>query len=645
MSLPIFSLPTSGTDPRATTKQVLEDNVNAVISALYGEFAAGLSGLAPKGNWDASSGAFPSGTAVGDYYIVSVAGTVDGKGFEVGDWLVSIADNASISAFAANWFRGDYSQINLRQFANTGTMAGSMTLVPDAFYTVESGFNGETETFQYDADSTLTADGAIVVNATGMGVGRLITSRVRFSSQSELKAMVATGRAFNADSVVVAGGTFYKFANDGNTDITGLTGWQKIESATVFGGEDAPNTVRHVFNYVSPDAESSEAASGTDVQPNVIGVPVEMFEFTGNGSQAAFTVTTALNITDERYLTVRAFLIDGTDRAIALQLEGTAFTVSGYGTDTITLSMTTPVPDGDVLRVRLYEMTSAGNAPLLNFSTYGYDNVNDGSGSMTIMSGAHHTSFNNPNGHNTFDGGSSIYMHSNTRYSYGNGLGHELEAVLSGFASGAGGYLLGNYPVHFGHAGIVGGYSAHFGDQGDVSEFFSTHYGRRGKAKVAGEFVMGCGTVTDPDVGLLQSGRYSLRKQISGTGLTALQNIVAGSSNYVLPENSIATISAIVVILDKANLNNFIKLKVETTVKRPVGTATVIIGDNASVADQVTVLDRGGSAANVSSSSWDAQVFDSTVSGAFSIFVRGGSGLTCMAMADVTVQVVSADLS
>ena len=163
MSLPNFSLTTSGTAPKYTTSQILENGVNAVIAALYSEFAAGLSGLAPKGNWDASSGAFPSGSAVGDYYIVSVAGTVGVEGFEVGDWLVSLAANASTSTFAANWFRGDYSQINLRQFASVGTMAGSLTLVPDAFYTVASGFNGEPETFQYDAASTATADGALIV--------------------------------------------------------------------------------------------------------------------------------------------------------------------------------------------------------------------------------------------------------------------------------------------------------------------------------------------------------------------------------------------------------------------------------------------------------------------------------------------------
>jgi len=217
MSLPEFSLTTTGTAPKVTTSQILENGVNAVISALYSEFAAGLAGLAPKGNWDASSGAFPSGAAVGDYYIVSVAGTVDAQGFEVGDWLVSIAANASTTTFVANWFRGDYSQINLRQFSSIGTMAGSLTLVPDAFYTVKSAFNGEPETFRYDASSTLTADGALIVDAVGMGDnpatrGRLVSTRTEFSS---FAALLLDPRVHESGTQLKADGRLFEFAASG----------------------------------------------------------------------------------------------------------------------------------------------------------------------------------------------------------------------------------------------------------------------------------------------------------------------------------------------------------------------------------------------------------------------------------------------
>lgn len=48
------------------------------------------SALIYKGQWDASSGAYPVQTTytVGDFYIVSVAGTVSGVAYYVGDWII-----------------------------------------------------------------------------------------------------------------------------------------------------------------------------------------------------------------------------------------------------------------------------------------------------------------------------------------------------------------------------------------------------------------------------------------------------------------------------------------------------------------------------------------------------------------------------
>jgi len=77
--------------------------VNAVLSTPIAEEYAGT--------WDASSGSFPAGSARGEYYIVSVAGTVDGQTFAEKDWLIPLVASASTSTFAANWTRGDYSQV------------------------------------------------------------------------------------------------------------------------------------------------------------------------------------------------------------------------------------------------------------------------------------------------------------------------------------------------------------------------------------------------------------------------------------------------------------------------------------------------------------------------------------------------------
>lgn len=67
--------------------------------------------LVLKGYWDASSGSFPGGgvAQAGWYYIVSVAGTVDGVEFGVNDRILALVDNASTANFAANWNHNDES--------------------------------------------------------------------------------------------------------------------------------------------------------------------------------------------------------------------------------------------------------------------------------------------------------------------------------------------------------------------------------------------------------------------------------------------------------------------------------------------------------------------------------------------------------
>ena len=73
------------------------------------DIAALSDGMVYKGNWDASAGIFPGAGAAqtGWFFYVSVAGTVDSIEFAVGDNVVATTDNASISAYDANWSKHD----------------------------------------------------------------------------------------------------------------------------------------------------------------------------------------------------------------------------------------------------------------------------------------------------------------------------------------------------------------------------------------------------------------------------------------------------------------------------------------------------------------------------------------------------------
>jgi hypothetical protein len=60
----------------------------------FGEYVSG---------WDASAGTFPAATNQGDWFNVTVAGTVSSEPFVIGDTLIALVDSPSTTIFAANW--------------------------------------------------------------------------------------------------------------------------------------------------------------------------------------------------------------------------------------------------------------------------------------------------------------------------------------------------------------------------------------------------------------------------------------------------------------------------------------------------------------------------------------------------------------
>lgn len=62
-----------------------------------------------KGDWDASAGTFPGAGAAmkGWFYRVSVAGTVNGIAFTVGDGIYAQVDSASTTTYASNWQKAE----------------------------------------------------------------------------------------------------------------------------------------------------------------------------------------------------------------------------------------------------------------------------------------------------------------------------------------------------------------------------------------------------------------------------------------------------------------------------------------------------------------------------------------------------------
>ena len=147
-----------------------------------------------KGTWDASAGTFPGGGSAqaGDSYIVSVAGTVDGVEFNVGDRIIAITDNASTSTYAANWFKADYTDEVSSVNGQTGVIVLDADDIDDS---------STTNKFVTAADLT------VLSNTSGTNTGDEVDATtsvkgiVELATQAEAQAKTDTTRAVTPASI------------------------------------------------------------------------------------------------------------------------------------------------------------------------------------------------------------------------------------------------------------------------------------------------------------------------------------------------------------------------------------------------------------------------------------------------------------
>lgn len=94
------------------------------------DIAALANGMVYKGDWDASAGTFPgAGVAqTGWFYYVTVAGTVGGVEFVIGDNIVATVDNASTTVYASNWSKHDQTDAVQSVVGLTGSISKSSLL-------------------------------------------------------------------------------------------------------------------------------------------------------------------------------------------------------------------------------------------------------------------------------------------------------------------------------------------------------------------------------------------------------------------------------------------------------------------------------------------------------------------------------------
>lgn len=129
------------------------------------DIAALANGMVYAGDWDASSGSFPSGANTGSFYYVSVAGTVDGVEFAVGDNIVATTDGASTTTYAANWSKHDQTDAVQAVVGLTGSISKTALLaalnVSDGADVTEDAIHGAAaKSTPVDADTFAMIDSA-----------------------------------------------------------------------------------------------------------------------------------------------------------------------------------------------------------------------------------------------------------------------------------------------------------------------------------------------------------------------------------------------------------------------------------------------------------------------------------------------------
>ncbi|MFG6661160.1 right-handed parallel beta-helix repeat-containing protein [Sulfitobacter sp. 915] len=161
------------------------------------------------------------------------------------------ADAAATSAAQAALYDGP-------KFNTIALMAANDALTDGKQCVVWDGFNGEPETFVYDEASTVTADGALVVDAAGMGAGRLVSKRTTFATVAD---MLADRRTLAAGTKLTAAGFLYK-ATDSTGNLGQTTaGGQELDVLPIWAGATGGIHLAAAFGVVADGVTDDTAAA------------------------------------------------------------------------------------------------------------------------------------------------------------------------------------------------------------------------------------------------------------------------------------------------------------------------------------------------------------------------------------------------
>ena len=217
------------------------------------------------GNFDASAGAFPTTTNKGNWYTTSVAGTVDGQAFNVGDILIAAVDNPSTATFAANWTVSpvpaattvsDTASINLTL---TGTDITGAVLPAGVDHDLLLNFVAN-EHIDHSAVSILPGTG--LSGGGDLTADRTLTLNASITNLTDTPAALGTA---GQTLVVNAGATALEWGNNDGTLVGDTASLDLILTGTTITGNVLPAGVDHdsLLNFVANEHIDHSAVSIT----------------------------------------------------------------------------------------------------------------------------------------------------------------------------------------------------------------------------------------------------------------------------------------------------------------------------------------------------------------------------------------------
>lgn len=221
-------------------------------------------------SWDASAGTFPGGgtAQAGASYIVSVAGTVDGVSFNINDRVIAIADNASTTTFAANWFKADYTDQVL-------SVAGLVGAISDADLKTALGWAAA---FAAKLDLTGGAlTGALsithnttdpfIINARGAAgsFGAMIQQRSRDNAGAD--SAVQLNDTLGGLNVRGYGATGFSATGRGAFSFKAAENWSDAAQGTRFALEVTPIGSTTRGEVLTVEADGTLTSKGTEMSP------------------------------------------------------------------------------------------------------------------------------------------------------------------------------------------------------------------------------------------------------------------------------------------------------------------------------------------------------------------------------------------